>query len=215
MMTRHTTRDGFVSFVALMSGLLYAPGCSTPLFGEETATVPAGTEIAVSLQSRLSSESNHSGDPFEAETLEPIVVDGKTVIPAGAPVRGRLTRVADAGDFGDRAAMTLHFEELVDPKGRAHPLETKPIALVGKSNKKGDIEKVAGGGIAGALIGGITGGKDGAAIGAVIGAGAGTAVAFATDGGEIILRPGQELRLDVVEPVDLPVVAQNRPKGGK
>jgi hypothetical protein len=52
--------------------------------------VPAGTPLVVRLQSSLSSATAHAGDTFRAVLDEPILVDGKQVLPAGTTVIGSI-----------------------------------------------------------------------------------------------------------------------------
>ena len=59
------------------------------------APVPAGTALMVKLETTLATFSNKAGDPFQGRLTQAVVVDGKTVIPAGAMVEGRVTKVAE------------------------------------------------------------------------------------------------------------------------
>jgi hypothetical protein len=211
MMKRLASFTRVLYFIGMM-GLV---GCRMPWATEEMMTVPAGTMVEVALNTRLSTDTNHSGDRFEATTLEAIVVEDKTVAPAGAEVHGVLSNVEASGRVEGRAKMTLQFTKITDPEGGEHTLSTKPISLQAKSGTRGDVEKIAGGGIVGAIIGGLTGGGKGAAIGGVIGAGAGTVWVLATKGDDIELPPGQRLQLRITEPTDLPVVARKTTRGGE
>src|SRR2546425_9259629 len=47
-------------------------------------TIPEGTALHIVLDQSLTSNRSHAGDDFEASISEPVVVDGKTVIPKGA-----------------------------------------------------------------------------------------------------------------------------------
>ena len=47
----------------------------------QTATsVPEGTPLKVKLQTTISTFSSRVGDPFQGKTVDPVVIDGKTVI---------------------------------------------------------------------------------------------------------------------------------------
>ena len=174
----------------------------------ETVTVQAGTQIVAALETRLSSDTNHAGDPFVATTTEPIVIDGRTVVPAGAKIRGSLSAVEASGRVQGRARMTLAYREIVDSAGKAHPISAQPLTLQAASTTHGDVEKIAAGGVLGAVIGGITGGGKGAAIGAGAGAGAGTVLMLATKGDDVELNPGQRLAIHMTAATTMPVVAQ-------
>lgn len=56
-------------------------------------TLPKGTEITATVDQTLASGKNHWGDPFVASLARPIKVDGKTVLPRGTEVTGRILEV--------------------------------------------------------------------------------------------------------------------------
>lgn len=56
-------------------------------------TIPKGTEITATVDQTLASNRNHWGDSFEASLAKPIKVDGKTVLPRGTEVTGRVLEV--------------------------------------------------------------------------------------------------------------------------
>lgn len=216
-MRKHLGRIG----VLLLLVAATAPGCKEEPEGVASTTtpapavprsvtlvVPAGTSIIASLVTPLSTDTNKTGDSFTATTQEAIVVDGRTVIANGATIRGVLRDVQASGRVKGRAGMTLAFQELVDPQGGSHAISAEPLILQADSEKKGDVEKIAAGGIAGAIIGGITGGKKGAAIGTAVGAGAGTIVVLATKGDDIELAPGQKLNVQTTTPTSI-VIARS------
>ena len=213
-------RTGRIGIALLLTAAI-APGCKDDANNDgrtpgreaakprlETLTIPAGTLVLAALDTRLSSDTNHTGDTFVATTTQPIVIDGKTVAPAGTAIRGTLRDVQASGRVKGRAQMTLAYEEIVDAAGNAHVFSARPLTLQAASDAHGDIEKVAAGGVLGAVIGGITGGGKGAAIGAGAGAGAGTVLVLATKGDDVELGPGQKLSIHVTAATSLPVLAR-------
>lgn len=56
-------------------------------------TLPKGTEITAVVDQTVASGRNHWGDSFEASLARPIKVDGKTVLPRGTEVTGRVLEV--------------------------------------------------------------------------------------------------------------------------
>lgn len=56
-------------------------------------TVPKGTAITATVGQTLASDKSHTGDTFVASLAEPIKVDGKTVLPKGAHIKGRVVEV--------------------------------------------------------------------------------------------------------------------------
>jgi hypothetical protein len=59
--------------------------------------IPLGTPIVVRLASALSSLQARPGDSFEAVLVEPIVVEGHTLAPAGSAVTGKVIVAKPAG----------------------------------------------------------------------------------------------------------------------
>lgn len=56
-------------------------------------TLPKGTEITATVDQTLASDKNHWGDPFVASIARSVKVDGKTVLPRGTEVTGRILEV--------------------------------------------------------------------------------------------------------------------------
>jgi hypothetical protein len=174
----------------------------------ETLVIPDGTSVMASLGTRLSTETNHAGDPFVATTTAPVIVDGRTVVPAGATIHGVLRDVQASGRIKGRARMTLAYQGIVDSQGTTHTISAQPLTLQAASATRGDVEKIAAGGVLGAIVGGIAGGGKGAAIGAGAGAGAGTVLMLATKGADVVLDPGRTLTVQMTSSTSLPVLAQ-------
>jgi hypothetical protein len=174
----------------------------------QTAVIPAGTNVVASLDSRLSTDTNVTGDRFAATTTESIVVDGKTVIPAGARIHGMLRDVQASGRVSGRARMTLAYEQIVDSEGKTHAISAEPLTLQAASETTSDVEKIAAGGVLGGIIGGIAGGGKGAMIGAGAGAGAGTVLMLATKGDEVELESGQRLSFHMMAPMSIAIAAK-------
>lgn len=56
-------------------------------------TLPKGTQITASVGQTLASDKNHWGDSFAASLARPVRVDGKTILPRGTEVTGRILEV--------------------------------------------------------------------------------------------------------------------------
>lgn len=56
-------------------------------------TLPKGTQITATVSQTLASDKNHWGDSFAASIARPVKVDGKTVLPRGTEVTGRILEV--------------------------------------------------------------------------------------------------------------------------
>jgi hypothetical protein len=149
-------------------------------------TIPAGASLTVRTSSTLSSGEAHAGHAFDANLTRNLVVHGKTIAKAGAPVRGKVTYAKASGRLHDPGQLTLRLTS-VEVDGKMVPIATSSFHAQGKSHKKGNLEKIGGGAAGGALIGAVLGGGKGAAIGAGVGAGAGTGVAAATGKEEAVI----------------------------
>lgn len=191
--------------VADKSEATRTPVVQTPRF--ETMIIPDGTNVVASLDTHLSTATNHTGDPFKATTTEPILVGGKTAVPTGTAIHGVLRDVQASGRTSGRARMTLAYQTIVDSEGKTHAITAQPLTLQAASATHDDVEKIAAGGVLGAIIGGIAGGGKGAAIGAGAGAGAGTVLMLATKGDEVELEAGQKMNVQMTSSTSIPVLA--------
>jgi len=174
----------------------------------ETLVVPAGTNLVAVLQTELSTDVNTSGDPFVATTVDPIVVDGRTVVPAGSRIDGVVRDVQASGKIKDRARMTLVFQEIVDSDGKSHNISAQPLTIQAASQMRNDVLKIAAGGAVGAIISAVSGKKNGAVIGAAVGAGAGTILVLATKGEDVELNQGLKLYVQMSSPTSFVVAAR-------
>jgi len=195
---------------ATASSAPYAPSptpapraTSTASTTSELATrdieVPSGTEMDARLQTALDSGTAKVEDRFEATTLQDVVVQGRTVIPAGAVLRGVISSVDPATRTNRTAKMTVSFDQ-VTVNDRPYPIHGTVTQAIQGEGIKGETGKIAAGGIGGAVLGGILGGAKGAVLGAVIGGGGITA---ATPGNQVELPQGSVLRVRLDSPVTI------------
>ena len=166
-------------------------------------TVPADMKISLELDSSVSSETSGVGDPVSGQITEPVVVDGYTVIPAGAAVRGVVTDATPAGKVKGRASLAISFET-ISIAGEPHPIAAR-FHRTAEPTKASDAKKIGIPAAGGAVLGGIIGGKKGAAIGAGVGGGAGTAYVLATPGKPIELARGTTLSLTIGKSIEVRV----------
>lgn len=170
----------------------------------EAITVPAGTEIQITLNQSIGSDRNISGDLFTATVAQPVLVEGKTVIPKDAPVKGQVTYVHESGRVAGVARVCLTLLSVtVDDK--EYEIRTSNFSRRGGNHKKRNWAMIGGGAGGGALIGALAGGAKGAAIGGPIGAGAGIAAATITGKKDFVIRAETLLSFELTAPVEVDV----------
>lgn len=169
---------------------------------EPAITIPAGTKVRVALLEGVSSDKSRSGDTFMASLVEPIVLNGKTVLSKGTKVRGRVVDAVGSGRVKGRASLSLTLTQIVHD-GKSVNISTKAYTAVAENTKKRDAGIIAGGAGLGAAIGAIAGGGKGAAIGAGIGGGAGTGTVLATKGKEIRFAPEHLVSFTLAKPIEI------------
>lgn len=164
--------------------------------------LPEDTALRVSLDQGVSSNQSRPGDHFEASVADPVVIDGKTVIPEGARVEGMVIDAHPSGRLRGRAFLRLGLES-VEVNGTTYEVRTTSFSDLGRNHKKRDWAWIGGGGGGGALIGAVAAGGKGALIGGPIGAGAGTAVAFFTGKKDIRLPAETRITFKLAEPLTI------------
>ncbi len=151
------------------------------------ASLPAGKQVRVRLGQTISSATAHAGDSWEGTLASALVVNGKTVAPKGAPVKGKVADAKASGRLTDPGFVRLRLTS-IRINGADTPVRTGLVSRKGASHKGRNAKAIGGTAAAGAVIGAIAGGGKGAAIGAGAGAAAGTAGAAATGKKDVQFR---------------------------
>jgi type IV secretion system protein VirB10 len=200
----------------LVTGLtaLCAAACS---LSAQTAafTVDAGTKVPLALINSVSTKHSMEGDRVYLETVFPILVNGRIVIPVGSWVTGTVTQVVKPGRVKGRGELYVRFDALTLPNGVTRDFRGRIGSMDGNAksevdrtegkvrsegNKAGDARTVGEAAAVGTSVGVIAGGAAshygmGAGIGAAAGAAAGMAGVLLSRGPDAVLARGQTLEM--------------------
>jgi hypothetical protein len=174
-----------------------------------TINVPGGTHIPLVLHNAVSTRSARPGDPVYFETLFPVLIDGRVVIPAGSYMSGEVTESKRAGRVKGRAELGIKLTTMILPNAYMVDLNATPSSagtgggetVSDEGKVRGDTDKGSDAGTiikstaAGAGIGGIAGGGRGAGIGAGIGAAAGLGAVLLSRGPDAELPRGSTVEV--------------------
>jgi hypothetical protein len=208
---------------------------AAPASGE--IVVPADTVIPMQLRSVINSRTAYPGQPIYCETIFPITVNDRIVIPVGSYVRGHVTQVVRPGRIKGRAKLGLTFDSLVLSNGTTRKLRAslsgfgsigsegyspREGKIQGASTKGGDAGKVAQTTVRGAEVGTIAGAAGGNVgkgleIGSLVGAAGGLIAVLVSRGKEIILPEGTNLDMQLSQPLSFGVgqIPQSSPRTGE
>ena len=139
-------------------------------------TVPAKTILNVLLTEAIDVDAAKSGMTFKALLDDPVMLEGRVIVPRNAAVALQAVKVEQAGKVKGADKITLKANSL-SFGGRKYDIVTAYVESKGGGEGKKTDRKVAGGAGLGAVIGGIAGGGSGAAIGAAVGGATGAVVA--------------------------------------
>jgi type IV secretion system protein VirB10 len=183
---------------------------SAPKAAPERYVVPSGTRLPLILHNAVTTRNAKPGDPVYLETLFPIVIDNRILIPAGSYVQGEVLESKRPGKVKGTGEIRLRLNSMILPNGYAVDFNAIPTnagtggneatdkegKIHGDTDKGDDVGTILKSTGIGAGVGGIA---TQSAKGAGIGAGAGAAVGLAA----VLLTRGPELELPRGTTVDV------------
>jgi hypothetical protein len=151
--------------------------------GGAVGTLPSGTSMSLSSNSRVCTNTHKVGDTFTATVNNPVSAGGVTV-PAGSTVRLEVVALKRSENANDPITMTFRVQS-ISINGKSYPIDgtvnTAQVDRVRNQSKGKDAQKVATGAAIGAIAGQILGkNTKSTVIGGAVGAAAGTAAAVGT-----------------------------------
>ncbi len=185
----------------------------TPEPAEGETIIPIGTRVPLVLLNSISTKHASPDDLVYLESVYPVVVNGRIVIPPGTYVSGRVTSVKRPGRVKGKGELYVRFEQIILPNGIIRDLTGSVGALDGRSpegfdkdegkitsegNKGGDTRTIGESTATGASIGVIAGAAGsnaglGLGLGSAAGAAAGIIGVLASRGPDAILEKGTQL----------------------
>jgi hypothetical protein len=169
----------------------------------------------VRLNTTLATFSNRVGDPFQAKVTQAVVVNGATLIPVGATVEGRVTKVTEPRRISGKPTIGILPETVILPTGERYFLDATLVdtniqgtdvnaegQFKGTGHDRRDQIEAGGGTAGGMLIGGLIGGGPGILIGGAVGA-TSTTVHWLSKHRSATLPAGTELTLELNRPMTM------------
>jgi hypothetical protein len=198
--------------IVLFGALLIA----MPVIAQTNLSLPAGTPLKVKLETTLATFMTKTGEPFSSRVMEPVAVNGKTVIPVGATVQGHVTKVNEPRRVAGKPTIDLRPEMVVLPNGEKFTLSATLVdtsvrngtdvneegEFKGTGHDRKDLMEVGAGTAGGMTVGGLVGGGKGVLVGGAIGATA-AAVHWLSKRRSAILPAGTELTMELNRPMTL------------
>ena len=188
------------------------------LFTGEIEHLERKDVINMTVSEVLDSSYSIEGDEFFAQVTSDVYGDDGIIIPKGTVAHGKIVQTSDAGRMGKQASIELSFDYLVTPDGREIPIDGKmttklhPMVETSKIIAQ-DIGYTAAGGVVGGFLALNWLGLGSAILsqgytiagGAALGGAVGLGMALIRKGNEVLIAPGDEIKVKINTSVPLPV----------
>ena len=188
------------------------------LFTGKTERLDKNDVIHMTVSQVLDGTFSLEGDEFFAEITSDVIGDKGVILPKGTIAHGTITESGEAKRLGRNGYLNLSFDKLTTPDGREIDIEGKmstklhPIKEAGKIVAT-DLGYTAAGGVIGGLFALQALGPAAAvashgytlAGGAAIGGTIGLGMSLVRKGKNVLISPGDEIKVKILSSVDLPV----------
>jgi hypothetical protein len=155
------------------------------LLAQESLSLPSGTAVHMKLETPISTQTNKVGDTFAGRVTEPVMLNGKAVIPVGAAIQGQIVKLMQPRRVKGKPTIELRPDSITMPNGEKYEFHATVVdtdastktsvndegQIKGKGRDGKDMRNIAVGTGAGLGVGAVAAGGKGALIGATIGAG--------------------------------------------
>ena len=201
---------------------IYKQQLQQELFTGEIEHLERKDIINMTVSQVLDSNINIEGDEFFAEVTDEVIGDKGVIIPKGTIAHGRISHTVDSKKMGREGWIELDFDYLITPDGREIPIEGKmstklhPVAQTAKIVAQDVGYTVAGGAVGGFLALNWLGleaaiASQGYTIagGAAIGGAIGLGMALMCKGNDVLIAPGDEIKVKINTTVPLPVYKES------
>jgi type IV secretion system protein VirB10 len=157
----------------------------------ENLIVPSGTRMPLILHNAITTRNAHVGDPVYLETVFPIVIKDRILIPAGTYIQGEIQEAKRPGKVKGVGEIRMRLNSMILPNGYSVDFNAVPTNAGTGGNESTGIGAIAS-----------QSGK-GAGIGAGVGAAVGLAAVLLTRGPEMELPRGTSLDIVTDRPIYL------------
>ncbi len=188
------------------------------LYTGKTDVLEKKDTIEMTVSQVLDGSFSYEGDEFFAEVTGDVMGDKGILIPKGTVAHGVIKQTAEAKRMGRDGYIDLSFDYLVTPDGREIPIEGKmstklhPLKAAAKIAAT-DLGYTAVGGVVGGVFAAQALGLEAAiasqgytlAGGAAVGGAVGLGMSLYRKGKDVLIAPGDEIKVKILSSVELPV----------
>jgi hypothetical protein len=199
-------------FAACVAAALFAGA----MLAQESLSLPSGTAVHMKLETPISTQTNKVGDTFAGRVTEPVMLNGKAVIPAGAAIQGQIVKLTQPRRVKGKPTIELRPDSITMPNGEKYEFHATVVdtdastktsvndegQIKGKGRDGKDMRNIAIGTGAGLGVGAVAAGGKGALIGATIGAGV-TVAHWLSKHKSAELPAGSEIVMELNRPMSM------------